>query len=182
MLCEYGFCLENNKYDFCRISVNLENYLTGERLDFAKKQFKLFNLKSKIIVDLKFSSLNYDLLLFLRIIHWNEGENIDFAKNGPISKENEILVLKNTVKICENELKKYATTFEQDNKLLENIKDYKMRYILYYRIGKKRILLKQIEICKEILETLLGKIGKFTNKYENIPTMKNYIENLKKII
>ena len=136
-------------------------------------------MKEKIIVDLKYSGLNNDMICFLRLILNNQK-----GDGQIISKENEIRVLQAIAETCRNELKAFPTSLEEDRDIYNKVSslDYKMRFIVLYRIGRKRILARQIEMAEEIAKSL-SQCGKGLDSLPSCqsPSMVSYISSLKSL-
>jgi len=175
LLMEYGFSLENNKYDYFRLDLSLEE-CSNVANENKSTNLEKIHMKPNIRVDLKATALHKDLLLYLRSIYEDKSDALILT---PQSKEVEIKILKETADIANKQLSKMETTLEEDNALLAKSKKWIETFIIIFRIGQKKILHAQIEMANALISALTLENRNFP-EYAAKP-MKAYIRQLQQL-
>ena len=107
----------------------------------------------------------------------------ELIKHGkPLNRVIEVQIMKQIQNVCQTKMVKFPTTLQEDIIIFENeeINDFRMRFVLNYRMEQKRILEKQIEMCGSIINSLEEEIGKesFPVQLGFVPSMRKYIKEL----
>jgi len=132
-------------------------------------------MKETIKVELKESRLDEDMIIYFRILHASDKDSLTNVRQHPISLQNEIATLNSILNVCTQEQSKFKTTYEEDCAIYKDCKDYKMIQVLHYRMSKKKILINQCKMLKEILKSLEDRTK--LPAYD-APFMIHYIESL----
>jgi hypothetical protein len=142
LLCQYGFAITGNKYDYYSVRFDLEEVYLEKGLSYAKpneKEFLEFKLKR--------GRLNEDLLQFIAAKLWNyENDGIDefFLKEKGLFYDK---VIGEYRKVILQEIEKLATSLEQDLEIMNKSRNHRMYFALVYRMQRKEILLEHLKIC-----------------------------------
>jgi hypothetical protein len=146
LLCQYGFAMSENKYDYYSVRFDLTQIYQEKNVPFnetSEKEFLEFKLKKH--------SMNQELLQFLAAKCWNSDEHTvdDFFLaekgifyNSMISKYKEVIL---------EEISKFPTTLQEDLKMMNKVNGYRKHFALIYRIKRKEILQEHLRFCNEIL-------------------------------
>ena len=158
LLLGYGFALENNPYDEYIFDLKLKknDSILNKKLQLSgsKTQFKL----RKKTDDPCF----LELMGFLRLRFCNSFDNIKNHQDANLnlknisflSKKNETKVIQYLLKICENSLQAFPTTYSQDlEKSLTNLTSNEKNCLFVVK-GEKEVLLWGIKLCKIVLEII----------------------------
>lgn len=120
LLSQYGFAVKNNKYDYYSLKFRpqeiFSNYLQDSQLE---QEFIEFKLKNHGLCD--------ELLKLFRAINWNTGIETEYFF-GPGNAMLDKVVLEKYRETVENEIRKFATTEEEDEILIKNCADYKLYF------------------------------------------------------
>jgi len=187
----YGFSLEQNEDNQCRIFLKVPkedpHYSMKER--FLGSRSRRF----QIPMDYK-DKATRPCLSFLRFVHSTDEdvENLaaSFGLNlrdiKPLSLNNEFAVLKHLAEACEEALKDFDTSLEEDNRLLndtENALSFNIRNAILMRRGEKEVLRHWIGLYREAsllrekkwsqVEAMVGSGKMFTSRYAN-----SYYQNI----
>ena len=170
-LLNYGFCLEDNDTSEYLLSVELtKDYplFNLKKIFFQNENdlVRCFNLNNNF-----YESQIIELLSFLRFLLFDGDVNVLYkAINNslnyhneqpllfyyipPLSKENEIKVLKHLNLLCRNALDKYPTSFEEDQYSYQNEKDlsFNLRNCLLLLMSEKTVLSYFIYFCEYCLD------------------------------
>jgi hypothetical protein len=158
---KYGFCYPYNKYDYATVEVNqINNYKNP--LQLASTFKKVFKYKDKEPIEEKgfkvyYQRLSTKLILFAKIVLGYEYDKIEMFESFTL----ECAALTEAIKLLENEIKSFPTTYEEDEMLLEGAKGKsRLFFAIKARMNVKNILKHQIyliNLAKEILTKLSTK-------------------------
>ncbi len=134
--------------------------------------------KPAIRVDLKRSGLHPELLSFLRLLLVFEPVHSGYDGSSPVSAEGEGQVMDRIAELCEGELKRQETSYDEDEMVLNKLggTDWRMRFVVWYRMGRKHVLRRQVEIAKDIAWSLRAGGAEF--KLYQSASMRNYVSSL----
>jgi [ribulose-bisphosphate carboxylase]-lysine N-methyltransferase len=154
----YGFVVDRNLYDEVQLRVALapDDARFEEKAAFLTRQ----RLKPAMTFPLLIDRYSNELIQFLRLACLTESGSLDsFAYNEPISVANERAALTALRDGCENALRRYAETEQEDAALMDNGRLFTMlsrnqRMAVKLRRNEKRILLRTIRVCETQLQDL----------------------------
>ena len=194
----YGFIVENNDANEVPIKIQLDE---GDELYTAKQ--KLINysdpktirvsedLAEKNMMDffsyLRFAEFRGDPMVlykcqFQQSSRKKSDEDEDYYETykgtnvPPLSIENETDVLQRIQKLAESQLKKYPTTLEEDQKILETNKslDFNQRNCVLMRSGEKSVLKFLIRLVQIGLELIAMPLKKAKDHFGKMPDRDAY--------
>jgi hypothetical protein len=110
LLMHYGFSILNNRHEFFRLKVKLEDFLSPGQKEFLPRRF---NLNSVVIFHLNSKELNRELLRCLRALSWKpENKKTSFFSQSDVFRE--IQVISQYLEIVKNRLSLFPTSILQD--------------------------------------------------------------------
>ncbi|MCQ2817498.1 MAG: SET domain-containing histone-lysine N-methyltransferase [archaeon] len=157
-LLNYGFTLENNEEDNeVKVTVEMEENIPKyeEKKTIIKNSFRKFSLKKDLLDFQTMAFISYLRFLF------DDGDLEKYKSNTiwkedkfpPVSKENEINVMKKIKEIMEENLSKYKQTLSEDYKTLEKKEiSYNERNCCIMRISEKEIFQYYLNMAEFMLE------------------------------
>ena len=116
LLSVYGFSLKVNHFNFAVIKTQVK-YLLRTVEDGAKIQIKEFSADHYIKYKLKEKVICRDLVSALRKLWWRKGAPVD-AVFRPVLLELEVEILTHGIKLLNDALNAYPTSYEEDLKLI----------------------------------------------------------------
>eukprot|EP00826_Nyctotherus_ovalis_P018840 TRINITY_DN15715_c0_g1_i11.p1 TRINITY_DN15715_c0_g1~~TRINITY_DN15715_c0_g1_i11.p1 ORF type:complete len:547 (-),score=134.33 TRINITY_DN15715_c0_g1_i11:28-1668(-) len=185
----YGFVLEDNTHNEVPITISLDQ---KDPLYASKLKMLDYDDSKAIRIAEDFSHKNLvDFFSFLRLVKFRgdlmilynfvfqqgaskRSNEHDFYETyhgtrfPPLSVKNEVRVLKGAISLAKNLLDKYATSYEEDRRILEENKEltFNQRNCVVMRAGEKKILLKLIDLAKLGLELIKLPFKKAKEVYE----------------
>ena len=176
LLLNYGFCLNNNKYNSLsfRVWVNF-NWQEEKKKDEERKTTKTEedsddssneqdkdNRISKVI-RLKRNRFNEEIFAYLRanLLNTYKGKNLPYLLvSAPVDAEFEMLVIACTINLLKGLMtSRFKTPLETDHELLRDpALPIRQRFAVLHRMNAKEILTENINYCN-ILMRLLARFG-----------------------
>jgi len=156
-LLHYGFAVELNREanGVCLNKIALKAKLRDEDPALREKLF-LSPRQKKVNVSMSHQSKETrEALGFMRIVVATPDECRVMGKNhvGVVSVRNEVAAIKAVAVMCENRLKGYPTSWEEDKKRLQTLKPFtNERNALVVIAGEKEICHMWIRVAREIAE------------------------------
>lgn len=170
LLLNYGFCLNNNKYNSLsfRVWVNFDWNDKKEKESSSSDEegkegaAEKDNRISKII-RLKRGRFNEEIFAYLRanLLHKYKGKNLAYLLvSAPVDAEFEMLVVACTINLLRGLMtSRFKTPLEDDRKqLAEPGLPIRQRFAILHRMNAKEILTDNINFCN-ILMRLLARFG-----------------------
>lgn len=167
-LLNYGFALDDNDFNEYPLEITFDS--TCPLYEQKKILFQTEQDKSKVfyLSNCIYESQLFELLSFLRFMLFNDDINIlfsimshnfyndislSFYLIGAITKELEIKVLKKLYAICKESLKRYPTTYEQDEELIQTKKSmaFNLRNCILLVMSEKSVLNFYMYMCEYCL-------------------------------
>jgi len=171
-LLNYGFTIENNEDNEYKINLELDE--TCPLYAEKKKEFIVINPK-KFVLSKNLNEKNVlNFFAFMRYLVYEKNDFKFMNFNNFISIDNERCVMVKLKYIIINELNKYSTTLEEDQKYLDENKK-KMSFNEYncyvIRIGEKNLLnfyLTLANLCLELFNKEKNEIYNIINSQKKI--------------
>lgn len=114
LLSYYGFALEDNIYDYARITVSLDLICSNENLEAVKRLY----YGNVYMFKVKLNSVCEDLIKITRVLNWNHLKALD-ACFGPADLELEIQVVEVVRRVLHGKLVEFQTSYEEDLMILK---------------------------------------------------------------
>lgn len=199
----YGFVLADNTHNEVPVTVSLNRkdplYTSKLKMldyDDSKTIRIVENFKHKNLMDffsfLRFVNFRGDLMVLYKFV-FQQGSSKrlnehDFYETyhgtnfPPLSVRNETKALKGAITLARNSLDKYATSYEEDCRMLEENKEltFNQRNCVIMRAGEKKILLKLIDLAKlglELIKLPFKKAKEVYEKREDKEMYRSYVVN-----
>lgn len=184
LLLDYGFAVENNRYDTVYFLLWLPR--SGreglvkmndieERTEEYSNHTELYGLKAK--------RFNLDVFVYFREIM-----NLP-VKNFPSCIEKELEIIDKFLAICLELYEEFPTSIEQDYEILENAAGNRLKCALFYRINQKKIVLNQIKMLETLRKELelvqkgldLNEhlVGRSLEDVKDVYPLRSYLKSLK---
>ena len=176
LLLNYGFCLNNNKYNSLsfRVWINFNWQKAHQKeLDKAAKEGEAAkdlsssddedekdNRISKVI-RLKKNRIGEEIFAYIRanLLNTYKGKNLEYLLvSAPVDAEFEMLVVACTINLLKGLLaSRFKKSLDDDKKLLEDTTiSYRKRFAILHRMNAKEVLNSNIKHC-EILIRLIAR-------------------------
>lgn len=157
LLCNYGFILEYNKYDYYKLQLSMTD--TTQKQLFLKYYSINISVKAFVpesyFIKIYYQHISPKLIMFSKILLLDAKSNPHLIKDVfDISFEEN--AINKAIKLLENAISQMPTTLSTDFQLLKN-KQYPNSHIYFaikYRIEQKKILHHQIFLLNIILAIL----------------------------
>lgn len=155
LLMLYGFTQTQNPYNY----VELWTSMSSEAILYQYKMEVLAQngVKSDVPFQLHLGKLPDKLLGALRVqrMEPQEFSKVHQAFKGPISEENEHIVLSSLIAAIAGMLKGYSTTIEEDQKILASKpNNWNVYNAVVLRLAEKEILLSNLSILQKLKHSL----------------------------
>jgi histone-lysine N-methyltransferase SETD3 len=156
LILSHGLTLDNNDYDQVQLNVQV-----SEDDPFASVKRKILEQAGfgpdRAYVITK-AGLSRDLLAAMRIQALKPSEFDSYTKafsNQPVSLRNELEVYRTLILACQNLLKRYKTTLQQDAELLQTDLSANVRNAVILRKGEKETLLVTMNLIARLWDDFL---------------------------
>jgi hypothetical protein len=182
LLLNYGFCLNNNKYNSLsfRVWINFnwqeerkrdeerkkaeaEGRLPPERKDSSEESDEEKDNRISKVIRLKRTHFNEEIFAYIRanLLNSYKGKNLPYLLvSAPVDAEFEMLVVACTINLLKGLMtSRFKTPLETDKELLEDPNlPIRNRFAVLHRMNAKEILTENINYC-HILMRLLARFG-----------------------